>query len=63
MVMIPDFCFFVSICILVDLALAHDTAWHHDLTDKHLRLLPDKHMARVIMALVSGAALLQIDRQ
>ena len=32
-----------------DLTTAYDTVWHHGLTCKLLRLLPDKHMARMIM--------------
>ena len=38
--------------VFVDLTAAYDTAWHHDLTCKLLRLLPDKHMVKMIMELV-----------
>ena len=36
----------------VDLTAAYDTVWHRGLTCKLLRLLPDKHMVRMIMELV-----------
>ena len=38
--------------MFVDLTAAYDTVWHRDLTCKLLRLLPDKHIARMIMELV-----------
>ena len=38
--------------VFVDLTAAHDTVWHRGLTCKLLRLLPDKHMVRMIMELV-----------
>ena len=38
--------------LFVDLTAAYDTAWHRGLTCKLLRLLPDKHMARMIIKLV-----------
>ena len=38
--------------IFVDQTVAYDTVWHRSLTCKLLRLLPDKHMARIIMKLV-----------
>ena len=38
--------------IFVDLTAAYDTVWHRGLTCKLLRLLPDKHMIRMIMELV-----------
>ena len=38
--------------MFVDLTAAYDTAWHRGLTCKLLRLLPDKHMVRMIMELV-----------
>ena len=39
--------------VFVDLtAAAYDTVWHRGLTCKLLRLLPDKHMVRMIMELV-----------
>ena len=37
--------------IFVDLTAAYDTVWHRGLTCKLLRLLPDKHMVRMIMEL------------
>ena len=38
--------------IFIDLTAAYDTLWHHGLTCKLLRLLPDKHMVKMIMELV-----------
>ena len=38
--------------VFVDLIAAYDTVWHHGLTCKLLRLLPDKHMVCMIMELV-----------
>ena len=38
--------------MFVDLTAAYDTVWHRGLTYKLLRLLPDKHMVRMIMELV-----------
>ena len=38
--------------VFVDLTAAYDTVWHHGLTCKLLRLLPDKHMVQMIMELV-----------
>ena len=38
--------------VFVDLTAAYDTVWHGGLTCKLLRLLPDKHMVRMIMELV-----------
>ena len=35
--------------VFVDLAAAYNTVWHRGLTCKLLRLLPDKHMVRMIM--------------
>ena len=35
--------------VFIDLAAAYDTVWHRGLTCKLLRLLPDKHMVRMIM--------------
>ena len=37
--------------VFVDLTAAYDTVWHHGLTCKLLRLLPDKHMVRMIIEL------------
>jgi len=33
---------------------AYDTAWHHGLTCQLLKLLPDRHMAHMIMEMVSN---------
>ena len=38
--------------VFVDLTAAYDTVWHRGLTCKLLRLLPNKHMVRMIMELV-----------
>ena len=38
--------------VFVDLTGAYDIVWHRGLTCKLLRLLPDKHMVRMIMELV-----------
>ena len=38
--------------VFIDLIAAYDTVWHRGLTCKLLRLLPDKHMVKVIMELV-----------
>ena len=38
--------------IFINLTTAYDTVWHRGLTCKLLRLLPDKHMVRMIMELV-----------
>ena len=40
--------------VFVDLTAAYDTAWHRCLTCKLLRLLPDKHMARMILELIQN---------
>ena len=40
--------------VFVDLTAAYDTVWHRGLTCKLLRLLPDKHMVRMIMELVQN---------
>ena len=40
--------------MFVDLTAAYDTVWHRDLTCKLLRLLPDRHMVRMIMEMVSN---------
>ena len=40
--------------VFIDLTAAYDTAWHRGLTCKLLRLLPDKHMVRMIMNLVQN---------
>ena len=38
--------------VFVNLTAVYDTVWHRGLTCKLLRLLPDKHMVRMIMELV-----------
>ena len=38
--------------VFIDLTAVYDTVWHRDLTCKLLRLLPDKHMVRMIMELI-----------
>ena len=38
--------------VFKNLTAAYDTVWHRGLTCKLLRLLPDKHMVRMIMELV-----------
>ena len=40
--------------MFVDLTTAYDIVWHRDLTSKLLRLLPDRHMVHVIMAMGSN---------
>ena len=40
--------------MFVNLAAAYDTVWHRGLTCKLLRLLPDKHMIKMIMKLVQN---------
>ena len=37
--------------VFIDLTAAYDTVWHRGLTCKLLRLLPDKHMVKMIMEL------------
>ena len=38
--------------LFVDLTAAYDTVWHRGLTCKLLRLLPNRHMIKMIMELV-----------
>ena len=38
--------------VFINLTAAYDTVWHHGLTCKLLRLLPDKHMVKMTMELV-----------
>ena len=38
--------------VFIDLTAAYDTVWHCGLTYKLLRILPDKHMVKIIMELV-----------
>ena len=40
--------------VFIDLTAAYDTVWHRGLTCKLLRLLPDKHMVRMIRKLVQN---------
>ena len=40
--------------MFVDLTAAYDTMWHHGLTCKLLRLLPERHMVHMIMEIVSN---------
>ena len=40
--------------VFVNLTVAYDTVWHRGLTWKLLRLLPDKHMIRMIMELIQN---------
>ena len=40
--------------VFINLTAVYDTAWHRGLTCKLLRLLPDKHMVRMIMELVQN---------
>ena len=40
--------------VFLDLTAAYDTVWHRGLTCKLLRLLPDRHMVRMIMEFVSN---------
>ena len=40
--------------VFIDLTAAYDTLWHCGLTCKLLRLLPDKHMVKMIMELVQN---------
>ena len=40
--------------VFVNLTAAYDTVWHRGLTCKLLRLLPDKHMVKMIMELVQN---------
>ena len=37
--------------VFINLTAAYDTVWHRGLTCKLLRLLPDKHMVKMIMEL------------
>ena len=43
--------------VFVDLTEAYDTVWHCDLTCKLLRLLPDKHMVRIILELIRNRSI------
>ena len=40
--------------VFVNLIAAYDTVWHRGLICKLLRLLPDKHMVRMISELVQN---------
>ena len=41
-----------AVAVFIDLTAAYDTVWHCGLTCKLLRLLPDKHMVKLIMEVV-----------
>ena len=43
--------------MLVDLTAAYDTVWHHSLTCKMLRLLPDRHIVHMIIEMVGNRSL------
>ena len=51
--------------LFVNQTAASDTVWHHDLTCKLLRLLPHKHMVKMIMELVQNQSftLTTLDRK
>ena len=40
--------------VFIYLTTAYDSVWHHGLTCKLLRLLPDRHMVRMIMELIQN---------
>lgn len=40
--------------VLLDLAEAYDTVWHHDLHPKLQKTIPDRHMVKFIMDMVSN---------
>ena len=40
--------------VMVDLTAAYDTAWHQGLTLKLLRTIPDRHLVRFIMNILSN---------
>ena len=40
--------------VFVDMTAAYDTVWHRGLTCELLRLIPDKHVAKMIMELVQN---------
>ena len=46
--------------VFIDLTAAYDTVWHRGLTCKLLRLLPDKHMVKMIMELVRNRSFILI---
>ena len=46
--------------VFVDLRAAYDTIWHRGLTCKLLRLLPDRHMANMIITLSKNS---QVNQQ
>ena len=41
-----------AVAVFVDLTAVYESVWHRGLTCKLLRLLPNKHMVRMIMELV-----------
>ena len=42
--------------MFVDLTAAYNAVWHHGLTWKLLRLLPDRHMVHTIMGMVDNGS-------
>ena len=42
--------------VFVNLTAAYDAVWHHSLTCKLMRLLPDRHMVKMIMELVTNCS-------
>jgi len=40
--------------VFVHLTAAYDTVWHHGLTCKLLKLLPDRHTGRMIIEIVGN---------
>ena len=48
--------------VFIDLTAAYDTVWDRGLTCKLLRLLPDKHMVKMIMELVRNRSFILTTR-
>ena len=46
--------------VFINLTAAYDTVWHRGLTCKLLRLIPDKHMVKMIMELVRNRSFILI---
>ena len=40
--------------VLVDLTAAYDTVWHHGLTLKLLRIVPDRHLVRFLATIIAN---------
>jgi len=40
--------------VFVDLTASYDTVWHRGFTCKLLRLLPDRHMVRMVTEMVDN---------